>query len=228
MADAWMPGAGRVECSFTPEGPFHGGAPRAVWRTTESDPAALTARATAERLDSEGRTAHLVWNPLTGETVQLLPATAPASGELPGDGTDHAHEGRTCVIVAVVGRAQEPFTDGPLTGVEAILRWLAVWEVARAWPPGPPPPFATPVRDPAAERAWGRSGHFGASQVPGSAEHGPGAIDVHRLLDAARERPRARLSGPRGRPAPLQEGQEGTAHPEAAQGALSESYALGR
>jgi hypothetical protein len=28
---------------------------------------------------------------------------------------------------------------------------------------------------------WARGGHFGASQVPGSAHVGPGAIDIHRL-----------------------------------------------
>ncbi|WP_017557392.1 hypothetical protein [Nocardiopsis baichengensis] len=224
VAYAWMPGAGRVECTFTPEGPFHGGAPRAVWRTTESDPAALSARSVAEHLDSEGRSTHLVWNPLTGEVAQLLPATAPASGELLGDGTDRAHEGRACVIVTVVGRSDEPFTDGPLKGIDPILRWLAVWGVARAWPPGPPPAAATPVRDPVAERAWGRSGHFGASQVPGVGGHGPGAIDVQRLLSLSPERPRARLSGPRGRPAPL----PGPAPQEGSDNPLDASYAVRR
>jgi hypothetical protein len=29
--------------------------------------------------------------------------------------------------------------------------------------------------------AWARGGHFGASQVPGCAHVGPGAIDIHRL-----------------------------------------------
>ena len=37
--------------------------------------------------------------------------------------------------------------------------------------------------------AWARGGHFGASQVPGCAHVGPGAIDIHRLTG----------SGPHGR-----------------------------
>ncbi|MFW5419747.1 hypothetical protein J0910_24310 [Nocardiopsis sp. CNT-189] len=195
MANAWMPEAGRVKCGFAAGGRFLGGAPRAVWRTTETDPRVLSARSVAQRLDGDGHSAHLVWNPLHGDVAQLLPATAPAGGQLsppPGGGprsvpvdtsADPACEGRTCLVIVVIGRADEPFTDGPLAGAGALLRWLGSWGVPRSWPGGTPPPSTGPR--PAPADAWSRGGHFGASQVPGCPDRGPGAIDTGLLLGAA-------------------------------------------
>ncbi|MFC7744599.1 hypothetical protein ACFQXA_32065 [Nocardiopsis composta] len=125
-----------------------------MWRTTETDPRVLSARSVAQRLDGDGHSAHLVWNPLHGDVAQLLPATAPAGGQLcPPPGTDSrsvpvdasadpACEGRICLIIVVIGRADEPFTDGPLAGAGALLRWLDSWGVPPCWPGGrrrPPP-----------------------------------------------------------------------------------------
>ncbi|WP_460854963.1 hypothetical protein [Nocardiopsis coralliicola] len=205
MADAWMPGAGRVKHSFTPGGPFLGGAPRAVWRTTGTDPRSLSARSVAQRLDGDGRSAHIVWNPLHGDVAQLLPATAPATGQLasfapasaalPSDrSTDAAREGRTCLVIVVIGYVSAPFTDGPLEGAGTLLEWLDSWGVPRTWPAGQPPaaarvPDAPRIEhsDPHAVAHWNRGGHFGASQVPGCPDSGPGAIDTERLLAATAE-----------------------------------------
>jgi hypothetical protein len=54
-------------------GPLRGGAPRAVWLTAEADPRTVSARSAAERLIKLGRPPHLVWNPVAGEIVQLVP-----------------------------------------------------------------------------------------------------------------------------------------------------------
>ena len=97
-------------------------------------------------------------------------------------------EGRVCVQIGVLALASEPFTDGPLVGVEEIMSWLDSWGVARRWPAGEP--AARPDGGKASGRtgggigsraAWARCGHFGASQVPGCGHAGPGAIDIHRL-----------------------------------------------
>nr|WP_156002372.1 hypothetical protein [Streptomonospora sp. PA3] len=178
-----MPGAKRVPCTSPAGAHLQGGAPRAVWLTTESDPGALSARAVAQRLVGDGRSGHLVWNPRTGETVQLLPATAPAGGELTAGSPDRACEGRVCVVIRVIGWSHVPFTDAPLHELTPILRWLDSWEIPRRWPAGAPP-AVLPVRRSRAqeERLWARGGHFGLSQVPGAQVAAPGAISPHRVL----------------------------------------------
>lgn len=67
-----MPGAGRIR-GTTDGGPLHGGAPRVVWQTLGADPRSVSAGAAAGHLNELGRGCHLVWNPLQGETVQLIP-----------------------------------------------------------------------------------------------------------------------------------------------------------
>lgn len=191
MANAWMPGAQRLT-GGNEHAPPGAGAPRAVWTVTGTGPGAGpgSARAEAERLVAEGRAPHLVWHPLSGETVQILAATR--RSELPLGETryyeqyvDHAEEGRVCLAVAVVAQRSAPFTDGPMLGLTAIMDWLGSWGVARRWPSGPPG-AEVPDRDRLAlertARMWARGGHFGHDQVPGSRLPGPGFLDVGRLL----------------------------------------------
>src|SRR5919108_1563126 len=70
---AWMPGASYLGASAD-GGRLRGGAPRVVWQTLDTDPRLVSARSAAQHLDQTGRPAHLVWNPLTGEIVQLISA----------------------------------------------------------------------------------------------------------------------------------------------------------
>lgn len=193
MVNAWMPGAKRVPCT-TPQGAhLAGGAPRAVWLTTESDPAALTARSVAQRLVGDGHSGHLVWNPRTGETVQLLPATAPAGGELTAGAPDRACEGRVCVVIRVIGWSHSPFTESPLRDLDPILHWLDSWEIPRRWPAGAPPAtLPAPHQRASCERLWARGGHFGHSQVPGTQSSAPGAISPHLLLGIPQQSGRPR------------------------------------
>ena len=79
-------------------------------------------------------------------------------------------EGRICAQIMVIGESWTPFTDGPLVGVQDIVRWLDSWQVPRTWPAGRPPPFQVAAgATQQTRRNWARGGHFGASQVPGSA-----------------------------------------------------------
>ena len=73
MTDAWMPGAERIPAPADGGG-MKGGAPRAVWLPVYANPLVLPARCVAERLIQLGRPSHLVWNPVSGEVVQLIPA----------------------------------------------------------------------------------------------------------------------------------------------------------
>lgn len=208
-----MPGASYVRAAAD-GGQMKGGAPRVVWLTLGADPQLISAHAAAERLDQIGRPCHIVWNPLTGHTVQLIPIVraglalgvadgldrGAAAGAL-ADGAAGVHtEGRLCVQVGVVGLGGQAFTSGPLAGVGLIMEWLDSWAIPRRWPAGPPAPFARARAVPRSRRLWARGGHFGGSQVPCCLAAGPGAIDVEKLTGPPA--PRA-AEVPRPRPAEL-------------------------
>ncbi|MCD0452744.1 hypothetical protein LO762_26700 [Actinocorallia sp. API 0066] len=192
MVEAWIPGAGRVHTGAD-GGALKGGAPRAVWSTSENDPDTVSARSAAQVLAASGAAAHVVWNPVRGELVQLLPATRAALLL----GGDVGREGRACLQIAVVGTARTPFTHGPLLALDRLLAWLDAWGVHRRWPAGPP--LAVPAAyEPAhGRRTWASGGHFGHSQVPGAGRPSPGGIDVRKLTGPdtfPAELPRPRLS----------------------------------
>jgi len=195
---AWMPGARRIRAE-TDGGQLKGGAPRAVWLTLGTAPCAVSIQSAAQRLVSERRPPHLVWDPVSGDIVQLIsilragqalgaperldwgPKQAPAA---PGNVNT---EGRVCVQIGVLWHPADPFTGGPLAGLGAIVSWLDSWNVSRCWPAGQPAAYraasANRICD-GAERSrlkWARGGHFGASQVPGCDNIGPGAVDIDRL-----------------------------------------------
>lgn len=92
------------------------------------------------------------------------------------------NEGRVCVQIGVIGHGWAPFTTGPVQHAREIVSWLDSWHVARSWPAGHPAPFpGTAQAGQQRRRHWARGGHFGASQVPGCSDAGPGAIDIERL-----------------------------------------------
>lgn len=191
-----MPGAKRLWGS-TDGGPLNGGAPRAVWQTLGADPRSVSAGSAAQRLDQLGRAPHLVWNPLQGETVQLIPVLragrllgtpedlAQMTAPLRDGGTDEFPdvnmEGRVCVQIGVVAFAWDPFTSWPMTGLPPILDWLDSWGIPRQWPAGTPAAFPHGLTICGSRRLWARGGHFGASQVPGLTAAGPGEVDIELL-----------------------------------------------
>lgn len=195
MADAWLPGAARLHTAYDGGSPL-GGAPRAVWHTSENDPERISARSVAQHLDQQERSAHLVWNPRSGDIVQMVPATR-AARLLPGD---VGREGRACLQIVVVALAREPFTLGPVDGLELIVGWLDGWRVPRRWPAGRPLPFPEAYDAPRARRPWARGGHFGASQVPDALGSSPGGIDIARITG-----PEPPVGIPRPRSAPGEE-----------------------
>jgi hypothetical protein len=194
VAHAWMPGARRIRAE-TDGGPLRGGAPRAVWLTLGTAPHAVSIQSAAQRLVSERRPCHLVWDPVTGDIAQLISILragcalgAPEKldwgpDRVPSSPENVNAEGRICVQIGVLGHPAEPFTGGPLAGLGAIVGWLDSWAVPRRWPAGRP----AGCQAASAERSrmlWARGGHFGASQVPGCQNAGPGAIDVDLLTGA--------------------------------------------
>jgi len=193
VADAWMPGA-RCVRSATDGGTMQGGAPRAVWLTLDTDQRAISVISAAQRLNEQCRPCHLVWDPLTGNVVQMLPVTRAACAL----GTrEHLHyeppsrcvrecasvnrEGRLCVQIGVLASATEPFTNCPMDRLAEILGWLDSWQIPRRWPSGQPAPFRQAEHRSRSRAQWARGGHFGASQVPDCTSIGPGGIDIDQL-----------------------------------------------
>jgi hypothetical protein len=207
-----MPDVGHLRAAAD-GGHLRGGAPRAVWQTVGADPQVISARSAAERLSELGRASHLTWNPVNGEIIQMVsalragrslgepeglgqsgPARAedqglPGSAEAAGPGWPATvnSEGRLCVQISVVAFAWDPFTSGPMTGLQHIMDWLESWGVQRLWPAGRPAAFPHGHAGGRSRRLWAQGGHFGASQVPSWTAAGPGAIDIGRLTgrDAA-------------------------------------------
>jgi hypothetical protein len=196
VAHAWMPEARRIR-SEADGGPLAGGAPRAVWLTLGSPAGAVSVQSAAQRLVGEQRPCHLIWDPETGEIAQLI-SVLRAGRALGGpDRLDWVPnrvrrrpenvnaEGRICVQIGVLALASEPFTDGPMIGIDAIMGWLDTWGVARRWPNGQPAGWPdggkAGGRAGGSRAAWARGGHFGASQVTGCGHAGPGAIDTRRI-----------------------------------------------
>lgn len=194
MADAWLPTAGRMPAKVD-GGAMKGGAPRTVWLTHEADPRAVSARSVAQTLDRGDRAVHLIWHPGYGDIIQMLPVTR-AGRMLEGD---VGREGRVCAQILVIGRAREPFTDGPLLGIDSIVGWLEDWGVSRRWPAGPPLPVPQSYDSVRGRRQWARGGHFGGSQVPGAVIPDPGGIDIRRITGP--DTPLADIPRPRTVPA---------------------------
>jgi len=214
VVDAWIPGARCVRAQAD-GGTLRGGAPRVVWQALGADPRLISAHSAAQRLDQDGRPPHLVWNPLSGDIAQLIPVVragcllgAPESLEYgrsdPGPSLADAanREGRLCVQVGVVAWAQQPFTGGPMYGVERILGWLHSWGVPWRWPAGRPAPFAQTRTIERSRARWALGGPFGAR--PGRHRHRPaGPGPGHPLpghLPSAQTQARDGQPQPPGRP----------------------------
>lgn len=196
MPHAWMPGARRIRAG-TDGGPLKGGAPRAVWLTLGTDPCTISIQSAATRLAAERRPPHLVWDPVSGEIVQLVSILragaalgaaerlTPAPGRavnspaaiLGMESADVNTEGRVCAQIGVLGQPTRPFTGGPMVGLAAIVDWLDSWHVPRCWPAGQPSSHRS-AEGGRSRALWAFGGHFGASQVPGCENRGPGGIDI--------------------------------------------------
>lgn len=186
-----MPGAERFGGGTSTRTPPGIGAPRAVWTVTGSDPGGWSAREEARRLVNEEREAHLVWNPLTGDVVQTLAATC--RGRLPLGGTrryalyhDHGHEGRVCLVVAVVSLWETPFTDGPMRGLSPILTWLDSWGVERVWRADPAGSVAGTADAGSTEKRSGEARAPGPRSAAAHAATAPHSAEAARAARVAR------------------------------------------
>ncbi|MFY9933243.1 MAG: hypothetical protein WAK82_35090 [Streptosporangiaceae bacterium] len=166
----------------------------------------MSVSSAARQLNAENRPCHLVWDPLTGDIAQLLPIVRAGCALGTPEHLDYEperrpqpasavnREGRLCVQIGVLSSPREPFTSYPMIGLAAILGWLDSWRIPRRWPAGQPAPFRQLGR-PRSRALWARGGHYGASQVPGCDNIGPGGIDIEHLTRVDASRVDAGLTG---------------------------------
>lgn len=190
MAADWLESVARVPSSHD-GGDMVGGPPRWVWHTYEAG-YALSARDGARRLIEAGNEVHFVFNPVTGELVQLLPASRAARGleNRPG-GVQTNRLGSVCLQVEVVARASRPWTsdltEAGRVGLGRLVRFARAHGIPDTWTAGPPPAY--PPGDGRRDgKIWAlRAGHYGHSQVPENDHGDPGAIDPRVLWACADE-----------------------------------------
>ena len=125
--------------------PSRGGAPRAVWLTLGTGRRGVGAVGRAAA-GGEHRPCHLIWNPITGDVVQLISVLragralgAPdqldwTPGAIRARPKNVNAEGRVCVQIGVLGARASPSPPAP-ERVEAVVGWLDSWGVPRRWPP---------------------------------------------------------------------------------------------
>jgi len=181
MADIWMPGVTRLG-NGTHGWQLEGGTPKAVWHSTENDPGA-TAHDLGQYLIGMGYEPHLVWNPWTGEIVQLIPANIGGSALVTGNNSGSAVIQIECIgkanNLASNGQPCRPLTDSPMIGFGAILAWLDSWGISRSWPAGPP--LASGYGANPSRGVFGHNspaGHYSHSQIPGNDHGDPGSVNV--------------------------------------------------
>lgn len=165
MTNLWIPDVPRVPAWWA--GEPYGEPSRVVWHTLEREPDAHP-RIVADYLNRICETTHVVWNPFTGEIVQMAPAGL-------------------VTVIGVIAHAADPFTSSPCVGLDALVAWFRHMDIPEVWPAGPPlTPDVDGNRDMAAWQS--QAGHYASSQIPEGRSNGPGAIDIRRLFGAKADR----------------------------------------
>lgn len=177
----WLPGA-RVIMANNDGGSMVGGAPRVVWHTTENDPTRASAADLANYLNGTNNQVHLVWNPVSGEIVQMIPANRAGRGLVNrAGGVQTNRQGSVCIQIEVVGQAVHPFTEGPCKNLDKIESWLTSLGIPHVWPAGQPKPYPESAGGERSVEAWAHGGHFGHSQVPENDHGDPGHVNIAEL-----------------------------------------------
>ncbi len=168
----WIPGATRRPAGDT--APMNGGGRKVIWHTTSNPHGNLKL---ANELGwftggGAGAAPHVLYSPITGETVQLYPASSRSKSIVARN-----REGDYVIQVEIVftteGTDYDSLLDPRLTwkNFGTLLDWLRQLGIPDAWPVGRPTSFS---RRTATAAQWARSGHFGHGQVPDNDHVDPG------------------------------------------------------
>lgn len=179
MPESWYPNAIRNQVG-TP-GSYAGGPSKCVLHTTENDPNFTTAMDVVKwmEVNKPGSVYHLIYHPITGECVQMLPVNGSAKSlSNPSGGVETNRGGSVVIQISVVAKAADPFTRYDLPYWSSLLNWISSWGVPAVWA-GPPPIGKV---DHVSNSYWNQnSGWYGHCCVPENNHHDPGKVNLDKL-----------------------------------------------
>lgn len=148
---------------------------KAVWHTSESgnDSSAVFGVVNwVKKVESEYT---IVWNPYTGQLIQIYPAHVGARSVKNGWTVPANRHGKVCIQICVIGRAANaPLSKSPMKGRRRLMEWLDSWGIPRV-------DITRSDRD---VHTWtSRSGHTTHRSAPRPNDHtDPGPIDFKKLF----------------------------------------------
>lgn len=185
MGADWLDGVEHMPSAHN-GGSMLGGPPRFTWHTYEAG-YALSAHDGARNLIAAGNEVSLTFHPITGDVVQILPASVASRGLLNAAGGVQTNRiGTAHLQCEVIARASRPWTadltDAGRHGLARIVDFARSHGIPDVWPAGPPPAYVdgrgNVPPSPRSATIWTtKAGHYGHSQVPENDHGDPGAID---------------------------------------------------
>lgn len=169
----WMPGADKKPSGGAGEmGP--GSEHKVVWHTSESGNDSNSIHGVVSWVKQQSSEYTIVWNPYTGQLVQLFPATGGARAVMNGYTIAANRHGEVCIQVCVIGRAANaPLVKSPMKGRRELMEWLDSWGVPRK----------SLVNNSRSVSQWMKSGHTTHGSAPKPNDHtDPGPIDFKKLF----------------------------------------------
>lgn len=187
MGQIWVPGAENRQTHAG--GQMAGGPPRVTWHITydslRSDGSpAIGFSAVADYLNSVGYQVHLVWDPVTGDIIQELPADRGGAGLRHSGSPETNNMGEVNLQIEAYftpgvvrnGVRYDQLTDTPMAGLDRIMAWADSWGIPRTAPLAPGDRNAG---------VWAsHAGHYGHFNVPQN-DHSDPVVPIADILARA-------------------------------------------
>lgn len=163
-----------------------GGPPRVTWHITwdslraDGSPA-ISHSAVSDYLNNQGYQVHLVWDPVTGDIIQLLPADRGGAGLVHHGAPETNNMGEVNLQIEAyftpgvvrVGVRYDQLTDTPMVNLDRIMAWADSWGIPRTAPLSPGDRNAS---------TWSHvGGHYGHFNAPGN-DHGDPIVAIADIL----------------------------------------------
>lgn len=170
----WMPGVKKDHASGEAGVMGPGNERKAVWHTSESGNDSNAIYGVCNWVKRQRSEYTIVWNPYTGQLVQLLPADVGARSVMNGYTIAANRHGKICIQICVIGRAANaPLVKSPMKGRRQLMEWLDSWGIPRE----------NITADNRSVSQWQKSGHTTHRSAPKPNDHtDPGPVDWNRLF----------------------------------------------
>lgn len=170
----WMPAAKKDRANGEAGVMGPGNERKAVWHTSESGNDARAIFGVADWVKRQRSEYTIMWNPYTGQLVQLFPADVGARAVMNGFTIAANRHGKICIQICVIGRAANaPLVKSPMKGRRELMEWLDSWGIPRE----------NITADNRSVSQWQKSGHTTHRSAPKPNDHtDPGPVDWKRLF----------------------------------------------